>query len=103
MFRSIVIAGFVLALSACEGCSGLSTHQQVGVSCETAASALDSLTAAKTAGKIDADQLKDAIRIYEASVVPFCVPVVEDMTGVQRTAFAAAIAELTRRSAGASQ
>jgi hypothetical protein len=95
--KMIGAAMLLLMLAACSGCAGLSTQQQIGISCETAASALDTLTAAKAAGKVDADQLLDAIRIYESAVVPFCVPVAEDMTAVQRTAFAAAIAELTRR------
>lgn len=97
MIRRTLILAATLALAACSGCADLSTHQKIGVSCESAASALDTLTAAKAAGKIDADRLNDAIRIYESGVVPFCVPVAEDMTAVQRAAFAAAIAELTRR------
>lgn len=97
MMRYLLVIALAMALTACEGCSGLSTHQQIGVSCESAAAALDSLTAAKAAGKVTADQLNDAVRIYEAGVVPFCVPVAENMTAVQKAAFAAAIAELTRR------
>jgi hypothetical protein len=96
MFRKTLALAALLGLAACSG-SGLSTHQQIAISCETAASALDTLTAAKRAGKIDAEQLTDAVRIYEAGVIPLCVPVAEDMTAVQRAAFSAAIAELTRR------
>lgn len=98
MFRKTVALAATLALAAC---SGLSTKQQIGISCESAASALDTLTAAKVAGKIDAEQLGDAIRIYEAGVVPICIPVAEDMSAVQRAAFSAAIAELSRRAAAA--
>ncbi len=97
MKQTLMAILLMLTLAACSGCADLSTHQKIGVSCETAASALDTLTAAKAAGKIDVGQLQGAIRIYEASVVPLCVPVAEDLTGVQKAALAAAIAELTRR------
>lgn len=103
MLRFALFCLIALTLTACSGCTSgsLSTHQQIAISCESAASALDTLTAGKAAGKLDADQLQDAIRVYESGVVPFCVPVAEDMTAIQRAAFAAAIAELTRRAATA--
>lgn len=97
----LLVTLIVVTLTTCEGCAGLSEHQKIAVSCESAASALDTLTAARAAGKIDATQLLDVIRIYEAGVVPFCVPVAENMTAVQKAAFAAAIAELTRRASEA--
>lgn len=94
-FAFLALAVLMTAGAGCQ--SGMSEHQKIAVSCETAASSLDTLTAAKAAGKVDAAQLQDAIRIYEASVVPLCVPVAENMTAVQRVALNAAIVELTRR------
>jgi len=101
MLRTIIFTLIALTLSACSGCASLSERQKIGVSCETAASALDTLTAARAAGKIDADQLLAVIQVYEAGVVPVCVPVAENLTAVQRAALAAAIAELTRRASEA--
>jgi hypothetical protein len=103
MKRLLITALLTTALAACSGCADLSLHQKVAVSCETAASALDTLTAAKASGNIDADQLLDAIRIYESAVVPLCVPVADSMTAVQKAALAGAIAELTRRAGALDQ
>jgi hypothetical protein len=98
-FRVFLFALFVALVTTGAGCQSgsLNTHQQVGVTCETAASALDTLTAGKLAGKITSDQLNDAIRIYEGAVVPFCVPVAANLTEVQRVALAAAIVQLNAR------
>jgi hypothetical protein len=101
VFLLVLLTAFFIMGAGCQSGS-LNTHQQIGVTCETAASALDTLTAGKLAGKVTSDQLNDAIRIYEGAVVPFCVPVAENMTEVQRAALAAAIVQLNAR-AGALQ
>lgn len=92
--KLILVSLLVLALSACSGCAGFTTHQKVAVACESAASSLDAITAAKTAGKIKNTDLVHAIAVYNRTV-PFCQPVAQNLDAVKMAALTSAVAELT--------
>lgn len=95
MYRNCLC--FILLAGLLTGCAGMSAKQQIGVSCESAASALETLTAAKQAGKISREDLGKAIAIYERAVIPVCVPVAESMSAIAKAELAGALTELTAR------
>lgn len=98
------LKGFVLALAmlavtvglaACSGCAGLQTqHQKIGAACDSAASALQTITAAKQAGRVKADDLAKAVKVYEGTV-PFCQPVAEKLSDVEYDKLIGAALDLT--------
>lgn len=93
LFAALLTAMF----SAFSGCAGLQTqHQKIGAACETAASALDALTAAKRAGKIDAAKLADAVEVYKQTVA-FCQPVAEKLSDVDYEVLIDAAATLSAK------
>lgn len=95
ILTAALVAGMVLATTAFTGCAGLQTqHQKIGAACETAASALEAVTAAKIAGKATQAQLQDAIRVYEPTQ-QFCQPVAESLSSVDYAALIRAAATLT--------
>jgi hypothetical protein len=85
-----------LSLAACGGCAGIQTqHQQIAATCESAASSLDAMTAARVAGKVTAADLDKAITVYKTTV-PFCQPPALSLDVVKKAALASAAAELAR-------
>ncbi len=94
-----LILAIALAISLA-ACADLSQKQNIAITCTSAASALDAVTAAKLSGKISADDLNQAINLYRRAVLPVCVPVAENLDVVKKAALAAAIAELTARAGG---
>ncbi len=76
--KNAIMAGAMVALALLtagfSACSGVQTqHQRIAATCDTAASALEALTAAKTSGRITSAQLQQAIDVYKPTV-PFCQP-----------------------------
>lgn len=92
-FSQLIIA---LIITACA--SFQTQHQKIGAACISADSALASLTAAKTAGRISQGELLKAIDIY-GTTVPFCQPVATSLSAVDYAALIRAVGELTARSA----
>ena len=90
MLRFTTLA-LVVLLTACVGIK--TQHQQIGASCEAAASSMDVLNAARVAGKITAAQHAKATRAYKTTV-PVCEPVATSLDSVKYAALVAAVAEL---------
>ena len=90
----LLMVALAIGLAAC---AGLQTQkQQIGAACETAASALEAVTAAKVAGRASAAQLADAIRVYKPTVV-FCQPVAASLSSVDYAALIRAAATLAAK------
>ena len=97
MFQRLCVSlllGLVLG-----ACAGLETQQQkIGAACETAASGLEAVTAAKVAGRATKAQLDDAIRVYRPTAA-FCQPVATSLSSVNYSALLLAAATLTAKQA----
>lgn len=95
----IVLLAVALLTALASACAGFQTqHQKIGAACETAASALDALTAAKVAGKIDAAKLNEAIAVYKPTKA-FCEPVATKLSDVDYQVLIDAAADLTTKKA----
>lgn len=92
---------FAALLAVMAGCAGLTTkHQKIGAACESAATALEAITAAKVAGRATNKQLQDAVKVYEVGVIPVCTPTVaESLSDVDYDALINAAAVLATKSA----
>lgn len=91
----------VLALAALFtiGLAGAACTKQksnIAIACESSATALDALTAAKIAGRISDAKLREAVVIYR-STIPYCQPVAESLNISDYGRLATAAAELTQR------
>lgn len=98
-----VMLGLVLGLAmAAAGCKttagGLTPKDQIAIACDSAASALEVITAAKVAGKISKAELDSAIAAYRPTVA-FCQPVAENLNAVDFGALLRAAATLSAKSA----
>jgi hypothetical protein len=91
--RTLVL-GIALALAGCVTTPTPTQHKQIATSCEVAASAMDSLNAARIANRITAAQHSRATEIY-ARTVPVCEPPADSLDSVKYAALAAAVAELS--------
>jgi hypothetical protein len=70
----------VLSIAAVPACSTLQTpHQNIGAACETIASAVDTATAAKQAGKISKADLQRVVDVATPTA-PFCQPPAESLS-----------------------
>lgn len=91
-----ILLSLALALSL-TSCAGLQTqHQKIGAACETAASGLEAITAAKVAGKVSQGDLVKAIAVYKTTV-PFCEPVAESLSSADYSALLRAAATLAAK------
>lgn len=90
----LILVTLLAMTCAFTGCAGFTQKQKIATACESAATALDTLTLAKQSGKISAADLSKGIAVYKRTV-PVCQPVAENLDAVKYAALAAAAAELT--------
>lgn len=72
--KMLCAAAFALVMFA-SACQHFTAKQNIAATCDTAASALQTITVGKRAGRVSESQLAEAIKVYEAAVIPVCSPI----------------------------
>jgi len=96
MKRNILYgAVLAMALLGVSACQHFTAKQNIAATCDAAATALQTITAGKRAGRVSESQLHDAVNVYEAAVIPVCSPVpAASLSAVDYDALLAAAAKL---------
>ncbi len=96
--KFLLVAMLSVMLSAC---AGMTTKNKIAAACESAASGLEAVTAAKNAGRVSNAQLGESIALYKRVVVPNCLPVPDSLSSANYAALVTAAAELYNRAGAA--